>query len=278
MFTLKDEKVMILPIMSQYRLPIIFAAVGHFVLVSLLFVSFPKSHSWRTNAPQQAQTVVKATAIDSQLVEQQINAIHAQEAKQQQIEQQRLQAIKHQAALAAKKRQQEEARLQDLKKAQQKLKQQAAQQEKEAAAQKALALKKQKQLQLEKKQEALQEALLKEQLEAERNELLAQQKTLQAQQLQGQVDKYRAQILQAIQNNWHPSQQNKTLFCTLIAHLAPGGVVTSVDVVQSSGDVALDRSAETAVYKSSPLPVPKETALFDAFRQLRIKMSPQEVK
>lgn len=265
--------------MSEYRLSTIIAAAGHLVLIALLFISFPKSHQWRTNRPQQAQSVVKATAIDSRLVEQQINAIHAQEEKKQRIEQQRLQAIKHQAALAAKKRQQEEARLQDLERAQQKLKQQqAAQRKKEAAVQKALALKKEKQLQLQKKQQALQEALLKEQLEAERNQLLAQQKTLRAQQLQGQVDKYRAQILQAIQNNWHPSQQNKTLFCTLIAHLAPGGVVTSVDVVQSSGDVALDRSAETAVYKSSPLPVPKETALFDAFRQLRIKMSPQEVK
>jgi outer membrane biosynthesis protein TonB len=55
-------------------------------------------------------------------------------------------------------------------------------------------------------------------------------------------------------------------------------VITSIELVQSSGDAVLDRSARVALLKSSPLPVPQEAALFDQFRSLRIKMSPQEIK
>src|SRR5436190_3680481 len=83
------------------------------------------------------------------------------------------------------------------------------------------------------------------------------------------TDKYRHLILQAIAQQWIiPPEMNKHLETKLRVHLAPGGMVLEVIIVKSSGNAVLDRSAQTAVYKASPLPVPKNNGLFHTFRQI----------
>jgi len=54
--------------------------------------------------------------------------------------------------------------------------------------------------------------------------------------------------------------------------LLPGGDVVpgSVQVVQSSGNDAFDRSVVAAVYKATPLPVPSGR-LFEQFREPNFK-------
>ncbi len=99
-----------------------------------------------------------------------------------------------------------------------------------------------------------------------------------AQQTQGIVDKYKALILQAISQNWLvPSNVNKKLFAELLIRVAPGGVVLDVQVIKSSGDEGLDRSARTAVLKASPLPVPSDADAFEPFRQFVLKVKPENV-
>ncbi len=258
---------------TSYRLPFTIAITGHLLLIVLLFFSFPQARVHWRDVRQTKKKPVNATVIDPKLLEQQVAAIHAEEQKKQQAQRKHLAAIEQQTLRATRKRHQEEQRLRAIKKARQRLKQQQLA-EQRAAKQKALAAKKQ----LQAKQQALEDQRLAQQLAQERKRLSTQQKSLQTAQTQGQIDRYRAQILQVIENNWHPPQQNAKLSCVMIAHIAPGGVVTSVDIARSSHDAALDRSAQAAIYKSSPLPVPKDPMLFDAFRHLRIKMSPQDVK
>jgi colicin import membrane protein len=92
------------------------------------------------------------------------------------------------------------------------------------------------------------------------------------------TDKYRHLILQAIAQQWIiPPQMNKHLETQLVVHLAPGGMVLEVIIVKSSGNSVLDRSAQTAVYKASPLPVPKNNALFHTFRQINLTVRPEGV-
>lgn len=144
---------------------------------------------------------------------------------------------------------------------------------------------------LQKEQRQLQQKMLESELAQEEKALqqkeLAQLRATQSAQKavesraqaaanQGVLDRYRAAILQTIRNNWHPPAQTD-LTCQLAVHLGPGGVVLSVDLLQSSGDPALDQSAEVAVMKASPLPVPTDATLFDEFRTFHIKMSPQEI-
>ncbi len=92
------------------------------------------------------------------------------------------------------------------------------------------------------------------------------------------TDKYRHLILQAIAQQWIiPPEMNKHLETKLAVHLAPGGMVLEVIIVKSSGNSVLDRSAQTAVYKASPLPVPKNNALFHTFRQINLTVRPEGV-
>lgn len=92
------------------------------------------------------------------------------------------------------------------------------------------------------------------------------------------TDKYRHLILQAIAQQWIiPPEMNKHLETKLVVHLAPGGMVLEVVIVKSSGNAVLDRSAQTAVYKASPLPVPKNNGLFHSFRQINLTVRPEGI-
>ncbi|EDP46100.1 cell envelope integrity protein TolA [Rickettsiella grylli] len=92
------------------------------------------------------------------------------------------------------------------------------------------------------------------------------------------MGKYRHLILQAIAQQWIiPPEMNKHLETQLTVHLAPGGLVLDVIIVKSSGNLILDRSAQTAVYKASPLPVPKNEDLFHTFRHINLIVRPEGV-
>ncbi|MCD6047875.1 MAG: protein TolA [Gammaproteobacteria bacterium] len=118
---------------------------------------------------------------------------------------------------------------------------------------------------------ALQQSLMDQQLEADEGQV----KTARSQAVQGEVDKYKAMILQQIQQNWIVPQNVQNLSCVLQVQVAPGGMVTGVSLVKSSGNEALDRSAIAAVNKASPLPVPKDSAAFAAFRVFTLTVRPE---
>lgn len=96
--------------------------------------------------------------------------------------------------------------------------------------------------------------------------------------VQGEVDKFKALILQAISQHWLvPGNVNKALSAELLIRLAPGGLVLDVELMKSSGDAALDRSARAAVFKASPLPVPIDNDAFNSFRQFVLKVKPENI-
>lgn len=124
---------------------------------------------------------------------------------------------------------------------------------------------------LHKQMKALAEKNLQEQMLQEQSRIAS----VRAAQMQGEVNKYKALILQVISQSWLvPGSADKRLFAELLIRLAPGGTVLDVQVLKSSGNQALDRSALAAVYKASPLPVPSEPEAFDAFRQFVLKVRP----
>jgi colicin import membrane protein len=88
--------------------------------------------------------------------------------------------------------------------------------------------------------------------------------------------KYRHLILQSIAQQWIiPPDLDKHLETRLAVRLAPGGMVLDVIIIKGSGNTVLDRSAQTAVYKASPLPVPRENGLFNSFRQINLTVRPE---
>jgi len=286
-------KVCLVKIKSSYRLPLLLAIIFHVALIVALSVrAIHTQYRWHAAAPAvAAKPIVQASAVDQKQLNAQIKKIKWEKAAKQRQELRRLREIEHRTLLAKNKRAAEERRVREIKHKQAELqrkqvemqrKQREQQHQAELKAQK---LKKQiKQMRLKKladQQKDLQEKLMRDQLQSEQKQLVQHQQQLSklhAAEQKGVMDKYRAQILQAIQSNWHPLIQDPKLSCQLLVHLGPGGVVTQVEILHGSGNGALDRSARVAVLKSSPLPVPKDSSMFDQFRRLRINMSPQEIK
>lgn len=92
------------------------------------------------------------------------------------------------------------------------------------------------------------------------------------------MDHYKGLIISAISHRWIvPENLKKGIECRLKVQVAPGGVVMNVKLIKSSGESALDHSAETAVYKASPLPVPKDAALFNNFREFNLTVKPEGI-
>jgi colicin import membrane protein len=73
------------------------------------------------------------------------------------------------------------------------------------------------------------------------------------------------EIEQKVERVWiRPASSDGNLKCTLRVSLLSSGEVMNVSIVKSSGDDMFDRSAENAVKKASPLPVPNDRELFNS--------------
>ncbi len=146
-------------------------------------------------------------------------------------------------------------------------------------------LKKQTEQQKKMKQKAIQTAFEKDMKEMKakslQQQMLQEQKRLanvMTQQMHGVVDKYKALILQTISQHWIiPNNIDKHLTAEFLIYVAPGGLVLDVQLIKSSGDISLDRSARAAIFKASPLPVPTDAEAFESFKQFVLKVKPENV-
>ncbi|WP_309567538.1 cell envelope integrity protein TolA [Coxiella-like endosymbiont] len=133
-----------------------------------------------------------------------------------------------------------------------------------------------KQHQLASKQQKLEQKLLQQEIRREQVQVAQARQTVQNQAV---LDQYKAKIIQAIQQQWIiPENTNKNLSCILLIQLAPGGIVLLVKTLKSSGYPIFDWSARMAVFKASPLPVPQDSNLFSAFRELCLTVRPLQAQ
>lgn len=247
------------------------------------------------------------------LKEERLREHQAEESRQRALAQQaelaRKQRLDEQKHLEQLKREEEAiavARQKKLQEEQQHLKELAKQKQEQ---EKQLAQMKQQQIQMEKKQQeakkqadlakkkadelerinkekavaAAKEAIA--QKEAQAKALAEQQRRAAAQQaaadaanaarVAGEVDKYKALILNAISQQWIlPQNVDSSMSSQFRIRLAPNGAVLEVSLMRSSGDSILDRSAQSAIYKASPLPVPNDPTTFNLFRDISLTVRP----
>jgi colicin import membrane protein len=91
----------------------------------------------------------------------------------------------------------------------------------------------------------------------------------------GVVDEYRTLLTQTIQRNWiRPGSARPGLECTLYVTQATGGTVLDVKIGECNGDQAVRESVANAVFRSSPLPPPRDARAFE--RRLVIVFKPTE--
>ncbi|RUR15882.1 cell envelope integrity protein TolA [Legionella sp. km535] len=118
----------------------------------------------------------------------------------------------------------------------------------------------------------------KKQSEAAAAQQAAQNAENQAR-IAGEVDKYKALIVNAIGKNWIlPENADSSMSSQFRIRLAPDGTVLEVTLTRGSGDPLLDRSAQTAIYKASPLPVPTDAETFNLFREISLTVRPEQVR
>ncbi len=301
----------------NYRTALAAAVIFHLILVLLLtmenrhtqFVVKPGNQQIQINETNltmdnQATESVKAVSVDSHAVEETIQRLREDREAKQQAEIDHQRAMQQQLRVAEQKRVQEQRSLERLKKEaaqlavaqkqkrlaeEQRLKewaQQKVQQEKNLAdlkheqaqlkQQQALEQKKLAAIQQNKTAEALQEQMHLAQQAAAKKAALASQ---QSAQMAGEINKYKSLIIQSISQHWIlPEHVNNQLFSQFRIRLAPNGAVLSVSLTRSSGDSILDRSAQAAIYKASPLPVPSDQVTFNLFRDISLTVRPQSVR
>ena len=84
------------------------------------------------------------------------------------------------------------------------------------------------------------------------------------------MDKYVALVQQKVTQNWAiQDSAPKGSVVMVRVRVAPGGAVLDANIQKTSGNAILDRSAISAVFKASPLPVPTGEA-FERFREFEL--------
>lgn len=258
------------------------------------------------------EKAIKAVSINNNEVMEAVNQLKENRLRQQQAEEQKQQKLLEQAQQARKERLAEQQQLQKLKQESAKLaiareKQLADEQlrlkqlaKQKAEEQKQLADIKKQQLLLQKQQK--EEANKLAELKKKKAEELAQEANARIEKanaenkrqaaiaqaaadsernarIAGEVDKFKALIVNAISSQWIlPDNADRTMSSQFRIRLAPNGAVLDVSLTRSSGDPILDRSAQSAIYKASPLPVPNDPATFDLFRDISLTVRPENAR
>lgn len=78
-----------------------------------------------------------------------------------------------------------------------------------------------------------------------------------------ELSEVHGKIKRVIYRTWRIPPYSSNLRCTLKVNISEDGDVLAVRIVKSSGNKLFDASAERAVERASPLPVPKNRNLFD---------------
>jgi colicin import membrane protein len=194
-------------------------------------------------------------------------------AEKKALEAKKIEELKKQNEQLVKQKELEAKKIAELnkKKAQEQAKAEKLKAEKERAEKEAAEKKHQEQAQAD--------AARKKQADAEAAKKQAELNAANQARIAGEVDKYKALIVNAIGRHWIlPEHVGGGLSSQFRIRLAPDGMVLEVSLIRSSGDQLLDRSAQTAIYKASPLPVPSDAETFSLFRDISLTVRPEQVR
>ena len=279
--------------LQQHRLAALLSTVFHVVLAVALTVGLNPSGSRRATLPIE-QVTLEAMVVDESLIQQELERLEqleqAEVLRQQQAERQ----AREQAEVARRQLEEEQQRLE------------AARQERnEEARQEQLRLSDLQRQRDETERERIEEEARLERLRQEEEQRLAREREAEAErqrqeaaaarqraemedELQralafederrqaeeaGLLDEYIRLIENRIQQNWiSPVSSHVGLECVVNVTQIPSGDVVDVRVGRCNGDEAVVRSIEAAVLRSSPLPRPPISSLFE--RNLEVVFNP----
>jgi len=245
-------------------MPLVKAALVHLALLAVMMVSFQSHQKAEDVEAKVSPPPIQAKAISSKEVERLVKKKQDKANQAKRAEQQRKRKIRE------NKEKKRKAALDKKRKADKEKKRQADLQKKREADDKAKKLKAEK----DRQKKLADEAKRKREAEAKRNADLQAEKQRAANERRTltELQKYTALIKSKISRNWIIGGQ--TGRCKLEVRLASSGLI--LDVRELGGDAAICRSAIAAVRKSDPLPVSKDSAVFNRMRVLNLDLDPQD--
>lgn len=276
----------------SFKKALLFSLLFHFVMIA--YVTYgPKPHpepiinAMVIDSPQPTpeqnaheDRAIEAISINADEIEEAVQKLKQEQAQAEKERLDKIAAAKKAAQLAKRQRIKEEKRLAALKREAAK---RAEQQRKEKLRLAALQKEREKLQEAERKRRLEEARKVKAAKEAAKRRAEAQRAAQAAAAKQAKINealqKYKALILQSISQQWIlPANVNSQLSCEFRIRLAPDGTVVLTQLSRSSGDAILDRSAETAINKASPLPVPQERELFELFRDIQLTVRPEQAR
>jgi len=257
---------------------VLYALAAHGLLFALLAVSF-QFGSVTDQAPPGTEKAVQAVAIEESVERNQPETTdddteavaQAKEQAEREAEEQARREAEEQArreaeaAEQAQREAEEQARREAEEQARREAEEQARRQAEEQARREAEAAEKARREAEEKARREAEEQARREAEEQARREAEAAEQARRVEEARGTFD---GAIREKIERAWtRPASVPSGLSCVVAVRLGPGGSVLSAQVVQSSGNSAFDQSAERAVFRADPLPMPDEAALAAPYRQ-----------
>ncbi len=275
-------------VFNGYPLSIVLAVLLHGSVLAALF--------YFQQADTEVIDIVRPPAVKALLVNENPQARNERVLQQRQAQQQRQERQRQEEAQAERQRQEEQRRAQE----QQAAEQRQQEQERLQAEQQRVA---QEQRQREQQQREAEQQRQEQQREAEQQrqqELAAEQERQRQEQAQAQaraqqeadareraeteaelVMAYSAVIHDLVQQYWsRPPSARNGMVVVLRIRMVPTGDVLDVEIVQSSGDFAFDRAAESAVLKVNRFTELQgmDPRLFDRnFRTFLLTFRPQDL-
>jgi colicin import membrane protein len=254
---------------SPMTIPLIKAMGVHIVLLLVLILSY-QSHTAveAIEIPINQPNPIKARAVSSAEVERLVQQKQDKENAAKRAAEEKARRIKAEEdrkrkAAADKKR---KAAAERKRKADAERKRKAEEQRKREEAER----KKREDAEQKRKEEA--ERKKREAEQRRQAEIAAQQRAAAEQRAMSELQKYTALIKNKVSRNW--IQGNQKGQCVLEVRLASSGLI--LDVRELSGEPGICRSAKAAVYKSDPLPVSTDPAVFAKMRVLRLDLDPED--
>ena len=268
--------------LKQYGPSFFKALMLHGLLLAALFYSWPSVDKPVVKPVSYVKASLVQRRQEPPVVQKKEVAV---EVKKTAIEQAALQAARKLAAKQAKeklvRKQRKDQKLKEQKREEARKKEQATRAREKKAQQKMKAETERRQKLKDARAREEKIKLEKVRRDAQRLSQLTALREAELQQVKDQkiINKYILAIQQQVQRVWsRPPSARAGMEVSLRIDLIPGGEVTNVTVVDSSGNLAFDRSAAQAVYRLGTLPVPPEPGIFNRqFRNLILIFRPEDL-